>query len=123
MKKRGIIQMAKGLLIAYVISSLVLVILAFLMYKMDLSESVVRGVIIFSYVVSCFVSGMIVSVHHEGRRYLWGMLQGLLYYVVLVSVSMICNRAVFTQVPGILPALFLCAFGGMLGGMVQAGRK
>lgn len=123
MKKRLVAQMAKGLILAYIISAIVLVVLAFLMYKLDISEGVVRGVIIFSYVVSCFVSGMVVSANREGRRYLWGLIQGLLYYVVLVSVSMICNRAVFTTIPGILPALFLCAFGGMLGGMLQAGRK
>lgn len=123
MKKRLLLQMGKGLVLAYAISALVLVVLALLMYKMDISEGVVRGVIIFAYVISCFVSGMIVSANHEGRRYLWGLIQGLLYYVILITVSMICNRAVFTQIPGILPALFLCAFGGMLGGMLQAGRK
>lgn len=123
MKKRLAVQMAKGVVLAYIISALVLVVLALLMYKMDLSESVVRGAIIFAYVVSCFVSGMVVSANREGRRYLWGLLQGVIYYVILLVVSMICNRAVFTQIPGILPALFLCAFGGMLGGMVQAGRK
>lgn len=123
MMKRLAVQMAKGVVLAYIISALVLVVLAFLMYKMELSESVVRGAIIFAYVVSCFVSGMVVSANREGRRYLWGLLQGVIYYVILLVVSMICNRAVFTQIPGILPALFLCAFGGMLGGMVQAGRK
>lgn len=123
MKKRLAVQMVKGLVLAYIISALVLVVLAFLMYKMDISESVVRGVIIFAYVVSCFISGMVVSANRSGRRYLWGLLQGMLYYFVLLVVSMICNRAVFTQIPGILPALFLCGFGGMLGGMLQAGRK
>lgn len=123
MKKKVIIQMGKGLVLAYIISAIVLVLLAFLMFKMEISEGVVRGVIIFAYVLSCFVSGMIVSSNREGRYYLWGMLQGVLYYVVLVTVSMICNRAVFTHISGIIPALFLCAFGGMLGGMLHFGKK
>ena len=93
MKKRLAVQMAKGVVLAYIISALVLVVLALLMYKMDLSESVVRGAIIFAYVVSCFVSGMVVSANREGRRYLWGLLQGVIYYVILLVVSMICNRA------------------------------
>ena len=118
-----VIQMAKGVVLAYLISGICLLLLAFLMFQWDVAEGVVRGGIIFAYVFSCFLSGMVVSAHREGRKYLWGLAMGLLYYVILFAVSMILNRAVFTQIPGIFPALFLCAFGGMLGGMMQAGRK
>lgn len=123
MKKNVVIQMAKGVVLAYLISGICLLSLAFLMFQWDVTEGVVRGGIIFAYVFSCFLSGMVVSAHREGRKYLWGLAMGLLYYVILFAVSMILNRAVFTQIPGIFPALFLCAFGGMLGGMMQAGRK
>ena len=88
-----------------------------------LPEGVLRGGIIFSYVFSCFLGGMVVSGKQEGKKYLWGLLAGILYYVILVAVSMILNREAFTRIPGVFPALFLCAFGGMLGGMTQAGRK
>lgn len=123
MKKSVIIQMAKGVVFAYLISGICLVLLAFLMFQWDVPEGVVRGGIIFAYVFSCFLSGMVVSANHEGRRYLWGLAMGVLYYLILFAGSMIFNRAVFTQIPGIFPALFLCTFGGMLGGMLQAGRK
>ena len=89
----------------------------------ELPEGVLRGGIIFSYVFSCFLGGMVVSGKQEGKKYLWGLLAGILYYVILVAVSMILNREAFTRIPGVFPALFLCAFGGMLGGMTQAGRK
>lgn len=118
-----IIQFMKGLIFSYVASFVVLLVLAFLMFQWDIAEGVVRGGVIFAYVISCFIYGMLVSRQHSGRRYLWGILAGAAYYVVLLIVSMICNRAIFTSVPGILPALFLCLSGGMLGGMVQAGRK
>lgn len=123
MKKNIVIQMAKGIVLAYLISGICLVLLAFFMFQWEISEGVVRGGIIFAYVLSCFLSGMVVSSRHEGQKYLWGLAMGLLYYVILFAVSMIFNRAVFTQIPGIFPALFLCGFGGMLGGMLQAGRK
>ena len=98
-------------------------ILAFLLFQFELPEGVLRGGIIFSYVFSCFLGGMVVSGKQEGKKYLWGLLAGILYYVILVAVSMILNREAFTRIPGVFPALFLCAFGGMLGGMTQAGRK
>ena len=100
-----------------------LLILAFLLFQFELPEGVLRGGVIFSYVFSCFLGGMVVSGKQEGKKYLWGLLAGILYYVILVAVSMILNREAFTRIPGVFPALFLCAFGGMLGGMTQAGRK
>lgn len=117
------IQFIKGVVFAYAVSAIILLVIAFLMFQWDVAEGVVRGGVIFAYVISCFVYGMIVSRHQTGRRYLWGILAGGTYYIILLIVSMICNRAVFTSIPGIWPALFLCLSGGMLGGMVQAGRK
>lgn len=121
--KKILISMLKGLVVAYLISGIILLVLAFLMWRVDVSEGVLRGVIIVAYVLSCFISGMLVSAQRDGKRYLWGLLQGFAYYLVLFIVSMIANRGSFSEIPGILPALFLCCFGGMLGGMLQAGRK
>ena len=123
MDKKVVAQVGKGLVLGYVISAVALLVLAFFMYKVDLSEGFVRGGIIFAYVISCFISGMVASGRREGIRYLWGMIQGILYYVILLIVSMICNRAMFTHIPGALSSFFLCTFAGMLGGMLQAGRK
>lgn len=123
MKTAKIIQFIKGILIAYVVSAVVLAVLAFLMFQWDVAEGVVRGGVIFAYVISCFVGGMIVSRNHSTRCYLWGISAGVVYYLILLCVSMICNRAVFVSIPGILPALFLCLAGGMLGGMMQAGKR
>ncbi len=123
MKTRTIVQIIKGVVLAYGISVILLAILAFLMFQWDVSEGIVRGGIIFAYVFSCFISGMAVSRNHNGKRYLWGLLMGAVYYLILLVTSMICNRTLFVNIPGILPALFLCLFGGMLGGMLQAGKK
>lgn len=123
MKKSNVLTLGKGVVFSYLVSGICLLILAFLLFQFELSEGVLRGGIIFSYVFSCFLGGMVVSGKKEGKKYLWGLLTGLLYYVILVAVSMILNREAFTRVPGIFPSLFLCAFGGMLGGMMQAGRR
>lgn len=123
MKKSSVLTLAKGVVFSYLISGICLLILAFLLFQFELPEGVLRGGIIFAYVFSCFLGGMVVSGKQEGKKYLWGLLAGILYYVILVAVSMILNWEAFTRIPGVFPALFLCAFGGMLGGMTQAGRK
>lgn len=123
MKQNIVLQVVKGVVFAYFISAVALVILAFIMYKWDVSDNVVRGGILAAYVLSCFISGTVVSRQHSERRYLWGLLMGAIYFTILWVVSLIGNRGAFTGVTGILPALALCLFGGMLGGMMQAGRK
>lgn len=123
MKRNVMVQILKGIVLAYILSALALVILAFLMYQWDIPDSAVRGGILFSYVVSCFISGMAVSRQHAERKYLWGLLMGAAYFAILWIVSMIVNKEAFTGIPGIFPAMALCLLGGMLGGMLQAGRR
>lgn len=123
MKHNIVLQVVKGVVFAYVISAVALVFIAFMMYKWDVSDSVVRGGILAAYVLSCFISGAVVSRQHSERRYLWGLLMGAVYFTIMWVVSLIGNKGAFTGVSGILPALALCLFGGMLGGMMQAGRK
>lgn len=126
MKSKIIIPFIKGLLAAYILSAIVILVLALIMFHWDVSEGVIRGGIIFTYVISCFVCGILVSRHHSGRKYVWGILAGGLYYLILLLVSMVCNHAIATNIPGIVPVLFFCLsggmLGGMLGGMVQALR-
>lgn len=123
MKHNVVLQIVKGIVLAYFLSALALAILSFIMYRWDISDSVIRGGILSAYVISCFISGMVVSRQHEQRRYLWGLLMGALYFVILWGVSMIGNRGAFSGFTGILPALALCLLGGMLGGMLQAGKR
>lgn len=123
MNKGKIMQWVKGIVTAYGISVVVLLALAFLMYRWDVSEGIVRGGILFAYVVSCFVAGSIISRKWTARRYLWGMLAGAAYFIILWLVSMVGNRQVFSGFPSIVPTMLLCVFGGMLGGMLQAGRR
>jgi putative membrane protein (TIGR04086 family) len=122
MKLKILVTFAKGLFAAYVVSAVVILVLAFLMFQWDISEGVIRGGIIFTYVISNFVCGMFVSRKRSGRKWLWGMLGGVSYYLILLIVSMICNHVVAASIPGAAPVLFFCISGGMLGGMMQALR-
>ncbi len=123
MKKNKIMQWVKGIVAAYIISGVVLLVLAFLMYRFDVAEGIIRGGILSAYVVSCFVAGCMVSRPWTERKYLWGLLAGAAYFLILWIVSMIGNRQIFSGFPSIVPTMLLCVFGGMLGGMMQAGRR
>ena len=111
----------KGVLIAYVITGVFLLILALLLYKCNLSEQIINIGIIVAYVLSVFVSGFYMGKKMKNKRYLWGLLAGSVYFVLLFAVSLIVNRE-FTGVQGgFLTTMLLCLGGGMLGGM-EIGR-
>lgn len=116
------LQVIKGVVAAFLLSAIILIILAFLLYRFDVTESVVRGGIIAAYVFSCFIGGMVVSKRQKGRKYLWGILVGALYYAIILAVSMIVNKRMFVNIPGVVSTGVLCILGGMLGGMLQAGK-
>ena len=122
MNKKSLLAVGKGIICAYVVTAVILVILSFLLYRFHIPDSAVKGGIIFSYVFSCFVGGMVVSKVPEGRKYLWGLLTGVIYCVILLAVSMVWNRMMFANLSGTMSVCFLCLMGGMLGGMLQAGK-
>ncbi len=122
MKKGILMSWVKAMAIAYLLSAVMLLILSFLMYQWDISEGIVRGGILFIYVLSCFVGGAVLSRGYEAKRYLWGLAAGVLYFLILWIVSMAGNRQILTGFPGILSTMCLCVLGGMLGGMSQAGK-
>ena len=123
MNKKSMLAMGKGVVCAYVVTAVILVALAFLLYRFHIPDSAVKGGIVFSYVFSCFVGGMAVSKGRDGRKYLWGLLTGVIYYAVLLAVSLVWNRMMFANLSGTMSACFLCLIGGMLGGMLQAGKN
>lgn len=110
--------MLKALLASYVVTSILLLILTFLLYKFDLDEKKVQAGIIVVYVVSTFAGGLIIGKLAKVRRFVWGTILGILYFLMLFLISM----GVYRTVQGgteMAIAFALCAAGGMLGGMTS----
>lgn len=115
--------MVKFLCIAFMITMILLVILAFLLWKFEAGDSIINGGIIFAYIFSCFIGGMLFAGEKKEKCFLWGALLGLIYYVIVAGISMAINRQIFVAIPGMLSVFFLCVLGGMMGGMVRSGGR
>ena len=72
-QKLKVIPLIKSLLFAYIISGLLLFLLAFLMLKLDLSGAIVAGGIVVIYILSCFIGGFLMGKNTDS-----GMLGGML---------------------------------------------
>ncbi|MDR1700458.1 MAG: TIGR04086 family membrane protein [Lachnoclostridium sp.] len=118
--KRTAINVVKYLFVAYVVTMIILAILALLLYKVNISEGVVNGGVVFSYIFSSFIAGLFFCKQKAERKFLWGALIGFLYFVIIMLVSVILNRQLFMQIPNLFSVFTLCTLGGMMGGMLRS---
>lgn len=112
-------QILKSLLCAYVLTGILLLILAGLLYKLNLDEGKVTAGIIVIYVLSTFAGGFIAGKLLKERKFLWGLTVGILYFGLLLLVSLGLYRSLQGGGADIMTTFLMCAGGGMLGGMVS----
>ena len=118
-KKSKAVLMVKALIASYIVTALILLLIAFFMYKLDVSKVIVSVGVIISYLLSCFLGGLILGKCTEQKRFLWGIAFGVLYFVIIIIVSIVLNKGAFEQLGNAVTAFILCTLGGMLGGMVS----
>lgn len=116
---RKVISFIKCLLIAYALTGVMLLLLAFLLYRFNLSESIVSAGIIGIYAISSFVAGLLAGKSLVNRKFIWGLLEGILYFAILLFMSIISNRSMSNMTEQMLTAFLICGASGMLGGMLS----
>ena len=109
----------KALLCAYIVTGILLLVLTLLLYKAGLSEENVNAGIILTYVISTFSGGFVIGKLTGVKRFLWGLLAGILYFALLLLISLGVYHSLQGEAGNLLTAFLLCAGGGMLGGMVS----
>ena len=116
--ERKILWMVKALLCAYVVTGIMLLILTVLLYKLGLSEENVNAGIILIYVISTFSGGFVIGKFAKIRKFLWGLLAGVLYFILLLLISLGIYHSLQGEAVHLVTTFLLCAGGGMLGGML-----
>lgn len=109
----------KCMLGAYILTAGLLLLLAFLLYRLGLSEKVVSISIIAVYIIVTFLAGLLAGKKEKRKKFLWGLAMGVLYFGILVAVSLVVNRGVEDIAGNMITVFFLCAGSGMLGGMIS----
>lgn len=114
-----IMWIVKALLAAYVVTGILLVILALALYKFELNEGAVTAGVTAVYLISTFTGGLVVGKLAKVRRFLWGIVLGILYFALLLLVTVGIYRTFHGSSTEILVTFALCAGGGMAGGMIS----
>ena len=109
----------RSLLLSYIITLILLLIIAFLLYKFKLSSGQLNIGITLTYILSCFISGFILGKKAKVKRYFWGGLNGILYFLVLLLISFIFGSPFDNGFGQIALTFALCFGGGAAGGMIS----
>ena len=118
-KESMLIPVMVILVTMYIITGMLLLLLAFLMYKMDLGEPVVNGAIIAIYIIAGFLGGFLMGKKAGVKKYLWGLLMGALYYGVLLLVGVFLDQGIDAEPVRLLSTMVLCLLSATAGGMIS----
>lgn len=116
---RNVLTVLKCLLLSYVLTGVLLLLLAFLLYQFKFSENIVSVCIIIIYIGVTFLAGFVLGKRMEKRKFLWGLLAGGLYFLILILISLLVNQSVGDVTGDFFSTLLLCLGSGMLGGMLS----
>ena len=89
------------------------------LYKFELNEGAETAGVTAVYLISTFTGGLEVGKLAKVRRFLWGIVLGILYFALLLLVTVGIYRTFHGSSTEILVTFALCAGGGMAGGMIS----
>ncbi len=118
-KDARVMWVLKSLLIAYVITGILLLLLAVALYKLELNEKAVSAAIVAIYIISTLLGGIIIGKFARVRRYLWGLGLGIGYFALLMLITLGVYHTLNTDASNLVTTFILCAGGGMAGGMLS----
>lgn len=107
------------LLGAYIVTGLLLFLLAFLVYQFGFGAKTVDIAILIVYIIVNFWAGFFMGRQKKRKKYLAGLVIGIFYFTVLVLVSLICNHGLQDFAGNFFTTLAICAASGTIGGMVS----
>lgn len=116
---KKLIYVLEGLLLSYIVTALLLLLVSFLMLKLDLSGAVMSAIINCTYIISAFLGGFLVGKKTEQRKFIWGLIVGVFYFVILMLVSLIMNQGSQLPIGNLLTVFVITSLSGMLGGMIS----
>lgn len=109
----------KYLFVAYLLSFLLLGGISWCLYKINISLKAVSVCLVVTYIISNFFAGWRMGKKAEKRQFVWGLLVGLGYSVIVILVSFVGNGYMVASMEKQILVFSLCSLSGMFGGMLS----
>ncbi|MGN0305260.1 MAG: TIGR04086 family membrane protein, partial [Lachnospiraceae bacterium] len=97
-----------GLLAGYLVTLMGLFILALLLLQFQLSSETIEIGILVLYLLSVFIAGFLVGKVKKTKKFLWGMAEGMAYYLVLLLLSVLVQKSLGADGRELFTAFCLC---------------
>lgn len=118
MGRKSIVVM-KAMAAAYVVTILLLLAVAFVMYKAHLAENYSMIMICAVYVLSNLLGGFICAKAMNSRRLVWGVIAAAAYFILLYLISLIAGGGQAKELPDVVRMAGCCLAGGIIGGILS----
>lgn len=115
--KRNVLQVLKAVIAVAAVTAILLLLLSFLLFKFNLSDKAVMIGIMLIYFISNFAGGFVIGKVRGERKFIWGIIVGLAFFVSLTLLSLIVTGELYGSGMRALGAMAACVAGGMAGGM------
>lgn len=112
------LSILKVLFLTLLFSSVLVFSLALALYKFGIGSEKIRIGVMAIYGLSGFFGGYIVGKLSIEKKYLWGLVQGLSYVVLLIIFSIIINKGVPADAGLMLLQMIVCVVCSVFGGML-----
>lgn len=114
-----VLSFLKSLLFTYLLTAVLLFVLAFLFYQLKLPQSQLRIGIYAIYIISCLAGGFIIGKTMHQKKFLWGLLFGILYFLILILFSFVIQKEILQGIASSILIMAICGVCGMVGGMIS----
>ena len=96
--KKQLPRIGKALLVSMILTGLLLLLMALILYQANLAGLAESVMVIVIYVVACLAGGFLLGKQEEKRRFLWGAGFGALYFLLLLLLSVFLPGATQTGI-------------------------
>lgn len=114
-----IVKLAKALIVSYVATGILLLVLALVFYKFEISNTQIYVGVVVIYVIANLLGGFIIGKITKEKRLIWGLTLGISYFIVLSIISFISTLSFYGSGVNALIALAACVVGGIIGGVLS----
>ncbi len=117
-KKTGIV-MARAWIIAGLVTGAAIGILSLIAWFFHFSDGKINVGTVIIQIGACLLGGFAAGKGMKEKKYLWGLLVGIVYGTVLLVISLGISGTEGFNVTSCITAILICAGSAMLGGMIS----
>lgn len=119
MRKNNLRILIRTIFITYILTAVLLLVLAFSLYQFHLMENQVNLGVNAIYIIVCLIGGILAGKAAKVRRFIWGLLTGCAYFLILLFVSFLVHKNIGSNINELLLIFAMCAGSGTIGGMIS----